>query len=54
MGIIALLLIVYELITCLCYEDKHPEFLFEQNDLREANDKVMEKRKEYNDLISSL
>lgn len=28
MGVAALLLIIYELVTCLCYEEKHPEFLF--------------------------
>jgi hypothetical protein len=54
MGIVALLLIIYELVTCLCYDDKHPEFLFATNDLQVANQTVLEKRKEYNDLISSL
>lgn len=54
MGIAALFIIVYELVSCLCYEEKHPEFLFAQNDLKEANDTVLEKRKQYNDHISSL
>jgi hypothetical protein len=54
MGAAALLLIVYELITCLCYEEQHPEFLFTQNDLKEANDRVLEKRREYIEHISSL
>lgn len=54
MGTVCLLLILYELITCLCYDDKRPEFLFAFNDLTDANAEVLQKRKEYNDLVSSL
>jgi hypothetical protein len=45
MAIAVLLLIVYELVTCICYEDNHPEFLFAQNDLADANEAVLKKRK---------
>ena len=54
MGIVSLLLILYEIVTCLCYDDKRPELLFAFNDLADANAEVLQKRKEYNDLVSSL
>jgi hypothetical protein len=45
-AIVAVILLVYELVTCLCFQDKHPDFLFEENDLVAANEQVWEKRKE--------
>jgi hypothetical protein len=45
MGLVSLLLIIYEIITSLCCHDKHPDFLFAENDLEDANTAVLKKRK---------
>jgi|JI10StandDraft_1071094.scaffolds.fasta_scaffold1325230_1 hypothetical protein len=47
MAIIAALLLVYEVVSCLCCGQKYPDFLFEENDLNEAQGRVLSKRKEY-------
>ena len=54
MTVIALLLIMYECIDCFFCGQKYPAYLFEPNDLDEANVNVLPLRREYDQKVGIM